>query len=300
VRIAVVQAFDVGQDHEQRGADQVGDHRSQPVVVAECGFELLDTDGVVLVDDRHRAVFEDRQERVADVQIADAVVDVFGGEQHLGSAAAVPGECAVVGLDEKRLADGGDGLQFGEVGRAALQAEQTDAGADSAAADQHDALAHRADRVDLFGEAVDAFLIQPAVGMSQDASPHFDDDGVGCCGELLALRIGRHKVERLGQRQPNSVSAGVGKTPDVGWWLKTLASSRKLHNSSVRRVGGEVRSIYGRFRGAAAFRSSGYKSSSGLFRCSSGSVTRPPVRYDSNTAEIISTVVRPSSALHSG
>ena len=57
-RIAVVKAFDIGQQHQQRGADQVGDHRGQAVVVAERGLQFFDAHGVVFVDDRHGTEFQ--------------------------------------------------------------------------------------------------------------------------------------------------------------------------------------------------------------------------------------------------
>ena len=57
-RVAVEQAIDVGEQHQQRRTDQVGDHRGQAVVVAEGGLQFLDADGVVFVDDRHGAEFQ--------------------------------------------------------------------------------------------------------------------------------------------------------------------------------------------------------------------------------------------------
>ena len=184
---------------EQRGAEQVGDHRGQAVVVAERGLQLIDADGVVFVDDRHRAEVEQREQRVADVEIADAVIDVFEREQHLGRAAAVFGERAVVGLNQMRLADGGDGLQLGQVGRPRFQAEQADARADRAAADQHDAPAAVADRVNFFGELLDPLVVERAVGLREHARADLDDDRVGGGGDLLAERFGRRRRWRSRQ-----------------------------------------------------------------------------------------------------
>ena len=130
---------------EQRCAEQVRDHRGQTVVVAERGFQLIDADRVVFVDDRHRAEVEQRVQRVADVEIANAVIDVFDREQHLRGAAAVFGKRAVVSLNQMRLADGRDGLQLGQIGRRDFQAQQADARADRAAADQHHAPAAAAE-----------------------------------------------------------------------------------------------------------------------------------------------------------
>ncbi len=121
-RVAVEQAVDVGQQHQQRGADQVGDHGGQPVVVAEGGLQLVDADRVVFVDDRHGAELEQRQNRVADVEISGAVVEIVGGEQQLGGVAAVGPQSAVVRLDQVALPDGGHGLQLGQSRPGAWQA----------------------------------------------------------------------------------------------------------------------------------------------------------------------------------
>ena len=52
----VIEAVDDAEDDEQGGPQQIGDHRGEPVVVAE--LDLVDADRVVLVDDRDGIVFE--------------------------------------------------------------------------------------------------------------------------------------------------------------------------------------------------------------------------------------------------
>ena len=78
---ARVDAVDLGQQHEQRGAGQHGDDRGERVVVAE--RDLVGRRRVVLVHDRHRAAREQLAQRVADVEVRGAVGDLGGGEQDL-------------------------------------------------------------------------------------------------------------------------------------------------------------------------------------------------------------------------
>ena len=87
--IAVVKSLDVGEQHQQRGAEQVRDNRRQPVVVAEGGLQFLDADGVVLVDDRHGPQFQQGDQGIAGVEVAGAVFEVLGGQQDLGGVMAV-------------------------------------------------------------------------------------------------------------------------------------------------------------------------------------------------------------------
>ena len=84
-----VQSVDVGQQHQQRRLDQIGDDRRQTVVVAEGRLQLLHADRVVLVDDRHRPQLHEREDRVAGVQITHPMIEVFGREQDLGGVVAV-------------------------------------------------------------------------------------------------------------------------------------------------------------------------------------------------------------------
>ena len=88
-RMAVVQAFDIRQQHQQRRAKQIRHHRRQPIVVAHVALQLVDPHRVVFVDDRQRPVLKQRQQRVADVEITRAVVEIVGREQNLGGVPAV-------------------------------------------------------------------------------------------------------------------------------------------------------------------------------------------------------------------
>ncbi len=59
-RIGGVQASLIRQDDQRVALDQVGDQRTQRVVVAE--LDLVGDDRVVLVDDRHHAQAQQRQQ----------------------------------------------------------------------------------------------------------------------------------------------------------------------------------------------------------------------------------------------
>ena len=73
----------VGEQHQQVGADEVGDERGQAVVVAEA--DLVVGDGVVLVDDGHDAELEQPGQRRPGVQVLLADHEVERGEQHLAA-----------------------------------------------------------------------------------------------------------------------------------------------------------------------------------------------------------------------
>jgi len=75
-RVGVVQAVHVGEHDQRVGGDEVHHQRRQAVVVAE--LDLLGRHGVVLVDDRHRAKFQQRTKRVPHVEVPLAILQVFG------------------------------------------------------------------------------------------------------------------------------------------------------------------------------------------------------------------------------
>ena len=72
--LPIAHAFDVGEDHERIGRDQIADERGELIVVAE--LDLLGRDRVVLVDDRHHRVIKQCAQREARRQEAPAVAEV--------------------------------------------------------------------------------------------------------------------------------------------------------------------------------------------------------------------------------
>ena len=113
----VVEAVDVGEQHEQVGVHEVRDERGEPVVVAEA--DLVGGHRVVLVDDRDDAELEQPVERALGVAVVRATDDVLGREQHLPDRAAVTREGARVVREQHALADARGRLLRGEVARAA-------------------------------------------------------------------------------------------------------------------------------------------------------------------------------------
>ena len=106
-RVGGVQTVEVGEQHEHGGADVVGDERGEPVVVAVA--DLVAGDGVVLVDDRHRAQLEQAGERPPGVEVLAAVDEVVRHEQRLRRHEAVGAErgrpsCASAGAGRRRRA----------------------------------------------------------------------------------------------------------------------------------------------------------------------------------------------------
>ena len=114
-RIACEQAGLVGQNHQCVGLDQVGDQRSEGVVVAEP--DLLGRDRVVLVDDRDGIELQQGAQRRARVEVPLAIGEVFVREQDLGGVQAMRAKAGLVGLHQAHLTDRRRGLLLVELAR---------------------------------------------------------------------------------------------------------------------------------------------------------------------------------------
>ena len=95
---------------------EVGDQRSEPVVVTEA--DLLGGDRVVLVDHRHHAHREQPVEGALRVAVVRTSYDVLCREQHLPRGQPVPGERLGVAVHQQALPDAGRRLLGGQVARA--------------------------------------------------------------------------------------------------------------------------------------------------------------------------------------
>ena len=71
----------IGQQNQQVRVDQIRDQRRQVVVVANLDF--FGRHDVVLVDDRHHLPLEQRQQRVARVEVPLTVGQIAAGQQRL-------------------------------------------------------------------------------------------------------------------------------------------------------------------------------------------------------------------------
>ena len=169
-RVAVVDAVDVGEQHQRVGPRDVGDERGEPVVVAEA--DLLGGDRVVLVDDRQR-----RRARAAGRRSAGRCGSGCGGSRSSAVSSTwptvtpVPGERVGVGLHQPHLADAGRGLRGGEVARAGPQAQRRQAGGDRAGGDQHDLAAGGAHRAEDVDERVSRSASSPPGSVVSDEEP---------------------------------------------------------------------------------------------------------------------------------
>ena len=133
-------------------------------------------------------IFEQRVERVADVEVARAVLEVVRGQQDLGGVAAVGLEGFVVGADESGLARGGGGLDVRQVARSAFELQQPDPGADGSAGDDDHPPARLPDLEQLLGQAMNAVDVERVIRPREGVRPDFDDDGLGGGVDLLTVR----------------------------------------------------------------------------------------------------------------
>ena len=173
--VRVAHALDIREDDQRIGRDQVADQRRELVVIAEP--DLLGCDRVVLVDDRHAAVIEERAQREPRREEAPAIAEVVVGEQHLPDLDAVRTERVLPVLHQPRLPDRGRGLQARQLGRASRELEPRHAERDRTRRHDHDldaALAEREHLVRDHGRAARrCFGDQPAAAL--------DDDPLGGC-----------------------------------------------------------------------------------------------------------------------
>ena len=112
-RIRRVEPILIGQQDQQIGVDEIRDQRRQVVVVADLDF--LGRHDVVLVDDRNDLPFEQRQQRVARVEVALAIGQVAARQQRLRDDQIFVREELVPDLHQPGLTDRGQHLLEGNV-----------------------------------------------------------------------------------------------------------------------------------------------------------------------------------------
>ena len=173
-RRAVVQRIDVREQQQRVRADQVGEQRGQPVVVAEP--DVVGGDGVVLVDHRYDAQAQQPVHRPPGVAVVLLPDQVVGGQQHLPDGQAVRAERLRVRRDQSSLPDARRRLLRGQVLGAPGQAEREDAGGHRPGGDQDHldagARAYR-EHVDQRGERVH---VEEPVGRRQGTRPDLDHE----------------------------------------------------------------------------------------------------------------------------
>ena len=164
-----VREDDVAIDLQHRG-DEAGEF----VVIGE--HQLGDGDGVVLVDDGHDFLREQRLEAGAHVEVVLPVAEVPLRHKQLRAGHAVLFEAVVVGVDEADLSGGGEHLA--RLDRREISSERHDAAprADSAGGDENDFDAIRHERGDLRSQAVENRRVELAVAPRDDVGANLDDN----------------------------------------------------------------------------------------------------------------------------
>ena len=163
MRIGGIEAIDVRERHAQIGRNQAAHKRRQRVVVAK--LNLIDGNGVVLVDDRHHAKLHQTQQGVARVQVGRAAGRIVAREQHERGEQVARMKLLVVGRRDDALTGRGAGLQARQVAdRLAVEAQHGIATGDSARAHHDQAPAELAQGCGLIGKPADKGAVDLAVG----------------------------------------------------------------------------------------------------------------------------------------
>ena len=163
VRIGGIEAIDVRERHAQIGRNQAAHKRRQRVVVAK--LDLVDGDGIVLVDDRHHAQLHQAQQGVACMQVGRAAGRVVAREQYERGEQVARMELLVVGRRDDALTSRGAGLQARKVAdRLAVEAQHGIATGNSARAHHDQTPAELAQRCGLIGKSADKGAVDLAIG----------------------------------------------------------------------------------------------------------------------------------------
>jgi hypothetical protein len=200
---AVVQPFDIGQEHQEIGAGHGGDARRQPIVVAVT--DLVRRHRVVLVDHRHRAPVQQPGNGGAGVEIAAALLGIAEREQHLAGGDPVAPERLGPGARERDLADRRGGLAVFELERSDRKLEPAAAERDRARRDDQEVACLAMQVGDIFDQRGEPRLVERAgLGIDEQGRADLDDDAV----EVGEAR-NRHGLDR--QPVVGSQQAVIGK-----------------------------------------------------------------------------------------
>ena len=171
----IVEAVDVGQQHDQIGAHHGGDACGEPIIVAVA--DLGGRDGVVLVDDRHRAPFQKLVDGRAGVEIAPPLFGVAQRHQHLAGGDAVARQRLGPGARQCDLADRRGGLAVLELERSCRQFEHRAAERDGAGRDHQQVALAAVQRREIGGQRSKPCFVEPAgLGVDQKRGADLHDD----------------------------------------------------------------------------------------------------------------------------
>ena len=163
MRIGGIEAVNVGQRHTQVRRNQAAHEGRERIVVAE--LDLVDGDGIVLVDDRHHAELHEAQQGIARVQVGRATRRIVAREQHERGEQVARMELLVVGRRDDALAGRGAGLQARQIAdRLAIEAQHGIAAGNGAGAHHDQAPAELAQGRGLIGKPADKGAVDLAIG----------------------------------------------------------------------------------------------------------------------------------------
>ena len=146
-RVAVIESVDVGQDDQPFCTAEYGYDGREHIVVAEqtvLGFDLCVAYGVILIDDRDHAHFQQGVERIGQVFLLLFLLDVLCIEKDLGYGLVIIPEKLVIEVHEAALSDSGGGLfhTHAVVVRAALHAQLVPSHGNGSGGDQDHFVSH--------------------------------------------------------------------------------------------------------------------------------------------------------------
>ena len=211
LRRSRVQPLDVGEQHEQVGADEHRDLRREEVVVAE--GDLVGRRRVVLVDDRQHAPLEQLAERLARVEVVRPRAHVEERQQHLRARDPAVAQQLVVDAVELALPDGARGLQLLDRPRPDRQVHHPHPARDRAARDEHDVVTLRVARRRLGADALDDVGAQLAGVLGDDARSKLDD-------------VARHGPAEVSPRSALSEVQGLPRCASDVANLRSMAPSQ--------------------------------------------------------------------------
>ena len=177
--VPVEDAVDVGEQNQQVGLQQRGDHGGERIIVAEnlvLGLNLVEADRVVLIDNWQCAQLQQRVEGALEVGTGYRVVHVCPGEQNLRHGAAVLREELVVEMHQLALSHGGRGLLDRQLGGPLAHAQLHRAHADGARGDEDDLVPGAADIREYPRQMVHIPEVQTAGAVRQGRGTDLDHD----------------------------------------------------------------------------------------------------------------------------
>ena len=197
--VAVVQAVDVRQQHQQIGGDGGRHRRRQGIVVAD--DDLIGGDGVVLVEDRQRAQLQQTAEGVVEILLPSAVGNVRRSDKELRHGVVILREQLVVDIHQLALSHGGRRLLGGHIGGTPRQIQLPHAHADGAGRHQNDLMPRVLQVAEHLAQPLHPLDVQAPRGVSQRGGTHLYNDTHTVFS--LPARPSRRFLHIIGQRLSN-------------------------------------------------------------------------------------------------